>query len=69
MPRPLQSAVDTAPLFDIEPETLRRLWRSGRIPGYKVGRYLRFDPDEVRDALRSGPPISPNGEMPGSDGV
>ncbi len=55
MPRPLQSAVNTAPLFEVDPETLRRLWRAGRIPGYKVGRHLRFDPDEVREALRSIP--------------
>jgi excisionase family DNA binding protein len=53
MPRSLTSAVDTAAELDVHPETLRRLRRSGRIPGYLIGRYLRFDLDEVREALRT----------------
>jgi excisionase family DNA binding protein len=51
--RELLSAVHTGEIFDVHPETLRRLYRAGRIPGYRVGRYLRFDPDELREALRS----------------
>jgi excisionase family DNA binding protein len=53
--RSLQSPAATGELFDVHPETLRRLYRAGRIPGYKVGRYLRFDPEEIREALRSVP--------------
>jgi excisionase family DNA binding protein len=52
MARALTSTIRTAELVDAHPETLRRLYRDGRIPGYKVGRLLRFDVDEVRDALR-----------------
>ena len=52
MARALTSTVHTAEEVDVHPETLRRLYRDGRIPGYKVGRLLRFDVDEVRDALR-----------------
>ena len=52
---PLLTPIDTGVEFDVHAETLRRLYRAGRIPGYKVGRYLRFDPDEVREALRSTP--------------
>jgi excisionase family DNA binding protein len=55
VPRQFLSAEAIAPLYDAHPETFRRLYRAGRIPGYKVGRYLRFDPDEVADALRSTP--------------
>jgi len=31
---------------------LRELARRGRIPSLHVGRWLRFDEDQVRDALR-----------------
>jgi excisionase family DNA binding protein len=55
MARALLSPDDTGKLFDAGPETMRRLYRAGKIPGYKVGRLLRFDPDEVREALRSQP--------------
>jgi excisionase family DNA binding protein len=33
-------------------ETIRRLWRRGSIPAYRVGRHLKFDLGEVRSALR-----------------
>jgi excisionase family DNA binding protein len=64
MPHALSSTVDTAAEFDVHPETLRRLRRSGRIRGYMVGRVLRFDIDEVRDALRTptGTPSRPHAE-------
>jgi excisionase family DNA binding protein len=55
MTRGLLSPAATGEEFDVCAETLRRLYRDGRIPGYKVGRHLKFDPDEVREALRSGP--------------
>jgi excisionase family DNA binding protein len=51
----LQSAETIATQNGCCGETIRRLYRAGRIPGYRVGRNLRFDPDEVREALRSGP--------------
>jgi excisionase family DNA binding protein len=52
----LTDTEDTAAaLGDVHPETVRRLWREGTIPGYKVGRLLKFDVDEVRLALRAAP--------------
>lgn len=51
----LVSAVEISKRYDVHPETLRRLYRSGRVPAYKVGRMLRFDESEVREALRSTP--------------
>jgi excisionase family DNA binding protein len=52
----LTNTEDTAAaLGDVHPETVRRLWREGRIPGYKLGRLLKFDVDEVRAALRATP--------------
>ena len=41
MARVLLSSVKTAEDFDVHAETIRRLYRAGRIPGYKVGRFLR----------------------------
>jgi excisionase family DNA binding protein len=52
--RSLASTPETAQYFGCNPETLRRLYRNGRIPAYKVGRVLKFDIDEVRTALRAG---------------
>jgi excisionase family DNA binding protein len=49
----LKSADETALFLGIHPETLRRLHRSGRVPAYMAGRALRFDIEEVRDALRA----------------
>jgi excisionase family DNA binding protein len=48
----LENAYDTAALLNTHVETLRRLARVGKVPSYKVGRSLRFDPEEVRAALR-----------------
>jgi excisionase family DNA binding protein len=53
MARELGSTEETAAAAHIHPETLRRLWRDGRIPGYQFGRVLRFDLDEVCAALRA----------------
>lgn len=46
------SAVASA--LGLNVQTVRRLWRSGRIPGYKIGyRTVRFKLDEVTAALAS----------------
>lgn len=52
MARSLLSPTEIGAALAVHPETIRRLNRAGRIPGYRVGRYLRFDLDEVREALR-----------------
>lgn len=53
---PLLSTRALATELDANEETVRRLYRDGRIPGYKVGRHLKFDLDEARQALRCGVP-------------
>jgi excisionase family DNA binding protein len=34
--------------------TIYRLLKSGKIPGFKIGRVWRFDSDQVREWLRQG---------------
>jgi excisionase family DNA binding protein len=60
MGRELASTDETAAAAHVHPETLRRLWREGRVPAYQFGRVLRFDLDEVCEALRTtstSPPL------------
>jgi excisionase family DNA binding protein len=59
MARVLVSARTAGDSFDVHQETIRRLARDGRIPMYRVGRYMRFDLDEIRAALRAD--SSPSG--------
>ena len=48
---------DMAALLSIDPWSLRALVKSGRVTAYKIGdgpkAQYRFDPAEVRDALRT----------------
>ena len=50
----LVDAREVARLFGIAPTWLLQRARERRIPHYRVGKYVRFDPDEVRAALRQG---------------
>jgi excisionase family DNA binding protein len=50
---PLVDADAIADDLHVNPETVRKWVREGRIPSYRAGRYLRFDPVEVRGALRA----------------
>jgi excisionase family DNA binding protein len=46
------TAEETAAHFNVHPETIKRYYRRGVIPGYRFGpTLLRFDIDEVRKAL------------------
>jgi excisionase family DNA binding protein len=54
MARHLLSSAEIAEANGVTAETMRRLYRAGRIPAYRVGRLLKFDPDEVRAAFRQG---------------
>jgi excisionase family DNA binding protein len=54
VPRPLESARTVGDDLGVCEETIRRLARDGRIPAYRVGRYLRFDREAVLAALRTG---------------
>jgi excisionase family DNA binding protein len=49
----LLSTRDVATELGLHVETIRRLHRTGRIPAYRCGRVYRFDPEEVREALRT----------------
>jgi excisionase family DNA binding protein len=51
--RVLTGTEDTADAIGVSAEVIRRWHKAGRIPGYRAGRLLRFDLDEVRAALRS----------------
>jgi excisionase family DNA binding protein len=44
-----------AALLKVSERGLRRLAQSGELPFHRVGRQLRFDPDELLDATRSKP--------------
>lgn len=52
---PLESSSRTAAELGVHVNTVRALHKSGRIPGYFVGRVLKFDIEECRAALRSTP--------------
>ena len=60
MARALGTTTETAAAVGIHPETLRRLYRAGIVPGYRTRRLLRFDLDEMLAALRS-PASTPAG--------
>jgi excisionase family DNA binding protein len=48
----LRSAEELASEFKVSARMLQRLAQRGEIPAYRIGRLLRFDPEEVRAALR-----------------
>jgi excisionase family DNA binding protein len=53
-PAPLLSPDELAVRYQVTGKTIRRWWHEGRIPAaVAVGRTLRFDPEEVAEALRS----------------
>ena len=56
------TTADVAARFGVTPQTVRSLALAGRIPHYRLGARLRFDLDEVEDALR-GPAVR-DGEVP-----
>jgi excisionase family DNA binding protein len=37
--------------LQVRPETIYRYFRSGRLHGAKIGRFLRFSPDNVKKFL------------------
>lgn len=40
---------DLAAHYEVGTETVRRWAREGRIPAVRIGREIRFKPDDVRD--------------------
>ena len=52
-PERLLTAADLATHLEVRVGMVYRMARSGRLPSYRVGRRLRFDLVEVRDALKA----------------
>jgi excisionase family DNA binding protein len=50
--RPLLDVAEVAAYLRDSPRHIRRLVAERRIPCVKVGRYVRFDPDEIDAWLR-----------------
>ncbi len=46
------TTAQVAERFRVSGETVRRWVRSGRVPSFRAGLLLRFDLDEVEQALR-----------------
>lgn len=51
---------DAAAFLTLDAETVRRMARDGRLPGKKLGRDWRFDPEAVRALIE---PTKPTGEV------
>jgi excisionase family DNA binding protein len=52
--RPLITTSQAAELLGISPYTLERdRWAGARIPYIKIGRSVRYDPDEIERYLKS----------------
>jgi excisionase family DNA binding protein len=47
------SVANAAALWNCHPKTIRNLINDGKLTGYKVGRVLRVDPEELEAAFRS----------------
>lgn len=63
--RHLVAADQLASEWGLSPRMFQRLAQRGEIPVYRIGRLLRFDPGEVREALREGATTSRTGAKDG----
>ena len=43
----LVTAGELGDLLSLAPGTILDKWERGEIPGYRIGRAVRFDPDEI----------------------
>jgi hypothetical protein len=43
----LVTARELGELLSLAPGTILDKWEAGDLPGYKIGRAVRFDPDEI----------------------
>lgn len=43
----LVTARELGDLLGLKPGTILDKWERGEIPGYRIGRAVRFDPDEI----------------------
>jgi excisionase family DNA binding protein len=44
---PLMNAREVAELLGLSPNTILDWWEQGQLPGFKLGRAVRFRPDEI----------------------
>lgn len=51
----LLDAEETARLLNVKKSMVYNLAKTGRLPAHRVGRYLRFSPQEVLNATLRGP--------------
>lgn len=52
----LLTAIEVARLLRVTPRSLRRWAAAGRIKVIKIGRFVRFHPDDVKVVLSQGVP-------------
>ena len=45
----LVTACELGDLLGLKAGTVLDYWEAGKLPGYKIGRAVRFDPDEILD--------------------
>jgi len=58
----LISAAEMARDLGVPESQIRRMARQGRIPFYRVGKYMRFDRSEVRIFMKRETPATGDGE-------
>lgn len=63
----LVTAEDLAIRLDVSAATIYRLHKTGRLPGIRLGRAIRFDMEEVLGALRTGQQDRSKGPGDGRD--
>jgi len=62
----LVTARELGEILSLAPGTVLDKWERGELPGYRIGRAVRFDPDEILALTRRGPrALGPSGEPPG----
>lgn len=55
----LVTARELGDLFALAQGTILDQWEAGKLPGYKIGRAVRFDPDEILAMTRrEGPTVT-----------
>jgi excisionase family DNA binding protein len=60
---PLLTARELADLLGLRPATILDMWERGELPGYKIGRAVRFDADEILTLTRrEARPLAPAGD-------
>jgi excisionase family DNA binding protein len=48
----LVTARELGELLSLAPGTVLDKWERGELPGYRIGRAVRFDPDEILELTR-----------------